>query len=38
MMNILEAPCDLPFPQVGFFTSLANIFCLYFFAIKGWLR
>jgi Mg2+ and Co2+ transporter CorA len=37
-MNILGAPWALTLPQVGFFTLLANIFCLYYFAIKGWLR
>ena len=37
-MNILGAPWSLTLPQVGFFTLLANVFCLYYFAIKGWLR
>lgn len=37
-MNILGAPWALTLSQVGFFTLLANIFCLYYFAIKGWLR
>jgi Mg2+ and Co2+ transporter CorA len=37
-MNILGAPWPLTLPQVAFFTLLANIFCLYYFAVKGWLR
>ncbi len=37
-MNIVGAPWPLTLSQVSFFTLLANIFCLYYFAIKGWLR
>jgi Mg2+ and Co2+ transporter CorA len=31
-MNILGAPRALTLPQEGFFTLLANVFCLYYFA------
>ena len=34
-MNILGAPWALTLPQVGFFTLLVNLFCLYYFAIRG---
>ena len=37
-MNILGAPWSLTLPQVGFFTLLVNLFCLYYFAVRGWLR
>ncbi len=37
-MNILGAPWSLTLSQVGFFTLLVNLFCLYYFAIRGWLR
>lgn len=37
-MNINGAPWPLDMGQVAFGTVLANVFCLYYFAIKGWLR
>lgn len=37
-MNILGAPWPLDMGQVAFGTVLANVFCLYYFAVKGWLR
>jgi len=37
-MNILGAPWPLEMSQVAFGTVLANVFCLYYFAVKGWLR
>jgi len=37
-MNILGAPWPLDMSQVAFGTVLANVFCLYYFAVKGWLR
>lgn len=37
-MNILGSPWPLDMSQVAFGTVMANVFCLYFFAIKGWLR
>jgi len=37
-MNISGAPWPLTLGQVTFLTALANIFCLYYFAVKGWMR
>jgi len=37
-MNILGAPWPLTLPQVTFGIVMANVFCLYYFAVKGWMR
>ncbi len=37
-MNIQGSPWPLDMGQVAFGTVLANVFCLYYFAVKGWLR